>query len=136
MKGLKKYLNKYGFVSADLADIPLASFQYLFDALFTEIEAKQSLLFDPVLSRSGKVEHILHVLAEPYHSPALFLILKQIATLFMLTRKYSLKGRLDPALIEFLQKRVGKLMEEDTKELLERKERKSGSLERAYRYIR
>lgn len=37
MKGLKRYLNKYGFVSANLADIPLASFEYLFDALFTEI---------------------------------------------------------------------------------------------------
>jgi hypothetical protein len=99
MKGLKKYLNKYGFVSADLADIPLASFQYLFDALFTEIEAKQSLLFGPALSRSEKVAHILQVLAEPYDSPTLFLLLKQLATLFMLARKYSLKGGLEHSLL-------------------------------------
>lgn len=115
MKGLKKYLNKYGFVSTDLASIPLASFQYLFDALFTEIEAKQSLLFDSFLPRNEKVAQILQVLTEPYDSPTLFLLLKQLAALFMLTRNYSLKGDRDLRLLEFLQKRVRKVMEEDTK---------------------
>ncbi len=54
----------------------------------------------------------------------------------MLARKYIIKGNPDPILLDFLQENVRRVMEEDAKEVLESREKKTGSLERMYMYIR
>lgn len=103
MKGLKKYLNKYGFVSPNLSAIPLASFEYLFEILYNEIESKDSLLFLSSLQREQKIGKIFDVLSETYESVTLFSIIKRLTVIFMLTRKYIEKERLDEKLIFFLK---------------------------------
>jgi hypothetical protein len=54
----------------------------------------------------------------------------------MLVRKYIEKNRLDEKLIFFFQEKVSTILNQDSKKLIEKKEKKTSSLGKIYEYIR